>query len=340
MVTQHCLIGGEPKWRKRMNKVLTIAIATCFSINAWAMETNKKVYINQLVEHPALDMTTKGIVDGLEKNGYKSGKNLDLKIESAQGNAALSTQIASKFVSQKADVVVGVATVSAQSFVKYAKENKTKLVFSTVTDPLKAGLVKTIKEPGNNTSGVSNFIDVKPQLELFKKIQPNLKKLGFLYNPSEANSIDLIKKLEVICPELGVELVLQSANKTSDVPQSAAKLASQVDAIFISNDNTALAALKTIINAANKVKIPVYVSDTDSVELGALAALGPNQYDVGLQTAEIIVRALNGEDVGSIPVEFPKKTELYLNDIAAKKIGITIPDRIRLQAAKVICEGK
>jgi putative ABC transport system substrate-binding protein len=131
-------------------------------------------------------MTTKGIIDGLEQNGYKRGVNLDLRVESAQANSALSSQIAAKFVSQDPDIVVGVATISAQSFAKYAKENKAKLVFSSVTDPLKAELVQSLDKPGNNTSGVSNFVELEPQIKLFQQIQSNLKRLGFLYNPSES----------------------------------------------------------------------------------------------------------------------------------------------------------
>jgi len=317
-----------------------ILLLTIFSLtNVFASQNMKKVFINQLVEHPALDRTTQGIKDGLKQAGYKQGVNVDVRVESAQANPALSAQIAEKFVGQEADVVVGVATISAQSFVKYAKENKTKLVFSSVTDPLQAGLVKSLENPGNQTSGVSNYVEIEPQLKLFKEIQPNLKRLGFLYNPSEVNSISLIQKLELLCPKLGIILVLQTANKTSEVPQAAIKLASEVDAIFISNDSTALSALQTIIKAANTLKIPVYVSDTDAVELGALAALGPNQYKVGLQTAELIIRALKGEDLGIIPVDFPKGTELYLNAEAAQKIDIQFTDPIKEKASKIIVKS-
>ncbi len=310
------------------------------AVKAFATEDIKKVFINQFVEHPALNMTTKGIIDGLEQNGYKRGVNLDLRLESAQANSALASQIAAKFVGQGADIVVGVATISAQSFAKYAKENKVKLVFSSVTDPLKAELVQSLENPGNNTSGVSNFIELDPQLKLFKQIQPNLKRLGFLYNPSEVNSLSLINKLEKLCSEFGINLILQAANKTSEVAQAATKLAANVDAIFISNDSTALSALQAIINAAFKAKVPVYVSDTDSVELGALAALGPNQYKIGLQTAQLIVRSLKGEDLGVIPVEFPNQTELYLNEDAAQKLGIKLKDELKNAAAKIVTKSK
>lgn len=319
-----------------MNKILLLLISYLFTFDILALENVKKVFISQVVEHPALDMTTKGIIDGLEQGGYKNGLNLDLRLESAQANHVLASQIAAKFIAQEADVVVGVATISAQSFIKYARENKTKLVFSTVTDPIKAALVQSLDKPFYNSTGVSNFVELEPQIKLFQTIQPNLKRLGFLYNPSEVNSLSLIKKLEELCPKFGITLVLQIANKTSEVSQAATKLAANVDAIFISNDSTALSALQAIINIATKVKIPVYVSDTDAVKLGAIAALGPNQYKIGLQTAKIIIRSLNGEDLNTIAVEFPDSTELYLNEEAAQILNIKLPDDLKNIATKII----
>lgn len=323
-----------------MKKLLLFVLVVFFAFDILAKEELKKVYISQFVEHPALNKTTMGIIDGLMKNGYKSGVNIDIQIESAQASPALASQIATKFVAKKADVTVGVATISAQSFVKYAKENRTKLVFSSVTDPIQAGIVKSLDRPGNNTSGVSNYIELESQIKLFKTIQPDLKNLGFLYNPSEANSLSQIRELQELCPKFGITLILQSANKTSEVSQAAAKLSSKVDAIFISNDSTALSALQAIINAANKDRVPVYVSDTDAIELGALAALGPNQYKVGLQTAEIVVRALKGEDLGMIPVEFPEDTSLYLNRVASKKLGIRFPKEIEEKATQILIMEK
>lgn len=313
-------------------KIILLITNILFITNIYAAEGTKRVFISQLVEHPALDTTVKGIVDGLEHSGYIRGVNLDLRIESAQASTALASQIAAKFVSKNPDVVVGVATIAAQSFAKYARDQKIKLVFSSVTDPLKAELVRSISSPGNNTTGVSNFIGLEQQIELFLSIQPKLKSLGFIYNAMEVNSLTLIEKLKEICSKYKIVLVLQTANKTSEVAQAATKLAAHVDAIFISNDSTALSALRTIITAATRVKIPVYVSDTDAVKLGALAALGPNQYDIGLQTASIIVRALKGENLGTIPVEFPNNIELYLNESAAQELGIQFTSKLKATA--------
>ena len=142
--------------------------------------------------------------------------------------------------------------------------------------------------------------------------------------------------LKEICPRYGLEVIGMTASKTSEVYQSAIKLSSLVDAIFISNDNMALSALKTIVKAANAQKIPVFVSDTDIVKDGALAALGPNQYEIGKQTARLIARILEGEDINKINVEFPKGTELFLNQNAATKLGIVFPTELIAKADKII----
>lgn len=299
-------------------------------------KTVKKVYTNQLVQHPALDMTTKGIIDGLAELGYINGKNLDLKIDNAQGDTILANQISARLVSLKPDVVVGNPTITAQSFVKYAKEGKVKLVFTSVTDPVGAKIVNKLDQPGDNVTGVSNFVALEPQIEMFQKIKPTMKKLGFLYNPGELNSITLLNMLKEICPRYGIEVIGITASKTSEVYQSAVKLSLLVDAIFISNDNMALSALKTIVKAANAQQIPVFVSDTDIVKDGALAALGPNQYEIGKQTARLIAKILEGEDINKMDVEFPKGTELFLNQSTAAKLGIVFPKELLAKADKII----
>ncbi|MEB3702446.1 ABC transporter substrate binding protein [Candidatus Bealeia paramacronuclearis] len=287
------------------------------------------VFISQVVDHPALNSTVEGLRAGLNSQGFEENKNLEIKIESAQANAAMAGQIAGKFANQNPDVVVGVGTLSAQSFLKYALKGQVKLVFSSITDPKSAGLTDS-----PHIQGVSNFIALEPQLQLFQKIQPNLKTLGILYNPGELNSIEIVKKLKELCPKFGIALFKQTITKTSEVPQAAQKLAPQVDAIFISNDNTALSALQSIV----KVGKPVYVSDTDAVALGAVAAFGPNQYEVGVQTGVMIARLLNGE-MTSPSIEYPSKSDLYINLEAANKLGLEIPDEVLKNATKILEEA-
>ncbi len=273
------------KWMILASIVLASFVALTFS----KKNPCPIIYISQTIEHPALNRTVKGIRDVLYQKGF------EVQVESAQANPALASQIASKFMAQNPKIVVGIGTISAQSFIKYALQNKVKLIFSSVTDP------KNSLPVSANIGGVSNFIPLEPQLALFKSLQPNLKRLGILYNSGEANSVSIVKKLKNICEKYNLILIEQTIAKTSDVAQSVVQLMKRCDAIFISNDNTVLSAIKTITKVSN---IPVYVSDTDTVKLGAKAALGPDQYEVGKQTGKMILRVLQGN---SLTTEYPKK---------------------------------
>jgi putative ABC transport system substrate-binding protein len=113
-----------------------------------------------------------------------------------------------------------------------------------------------------------------------------------------------------------------------------------VDAIFISNDNTALSCLPSIIGICNGAGIPVYVSDADAVHLGALAALGPNQYSVGRQTGEMVAKVLNGESIANLPVEFPRKMEFFINLDAAKLLKIDISQAVIASATKILASDE
>jgi putative ABC transport system substrate-binding protein len=287
-----------------------------------------KISVCKVIEHEALNSVIEGMSDYLNRQG----KNYKISVETSQGNMALASQIIAKFASSNADVVVTVGTTPSQCAFKLAKERKIKLVFSSVTNP---GDIS--ENLGNsNTTGVSNFVDLEPQIELFKKIQPSLASIGVIYNTGESNSVSILKKLRKACEKYEIKLVEQGISRISDVYQAAGRLSKIVDAIFISNDNLTLSGIHGIVSICNKNKIPVYVSDTDQVKNGCLAALGPNQYDIGVQTGEVVGRVVDGEDINGIKVSYPKANELHINLKAAKLLGITIQDSLIAQAKKVI----
>ncbi|MDR0968900.1 MAG: ABC transporter substrate-binding protein [Holosporaceae bacterium] len=317
-----------------MKTTATIALGIVFGILLSATNCDKKndgeinVKVCKAIEHEALNSVVAGMSDYLKK----TNKNYKISVETAQGNAALAYQIIAKFASLSADVVVTIGTSPSQCAFKFAKDGKIKQVFSSVTNP--NDVSKNLK--GNNVSGVSNFVDLEPQIELFQRIQPSLKTLGIIYNTGEANSAYIVEKLKEVCAKKGVKLAEQGISRISDVCQAADKLSKSVDAIFISNDNLALSGITTIVSICVKNKIPVYVSDADQVANGCLAALGPNQYDIGVQTGKIVDRIAAGEDVNKIAVEYPQKTELYLNKKAAQALGITIPEDVIKRATRVL----
>lgn len=293
------------------------------------------IAITQIVEHPALDATYKGLLDRLNQVGYVQGENFKLVFESAQGDIALATQIAQKFRGMNPSVIVAIGTPSAQTLKSVTQNTNIPLVFSSITDPLKARLVESIQNTSGNTTGLSNWIALELQLNKFKSILPSLKKLGIVYNPGETNSVTLVHKLKKIAPKLGLEMVESVAITAAEVGMAAQKLVGKVEAIFITNDNTALSAFDTIAQVARVGKVPLFVSDTDLVQKGAVAAFGPNQYELGRQTADIVLQILKGKKPSEIPVQFPRKIEFFLNKDALNAIGLAINPSLYLKADKV-----
>tara|TARA_B100001248_G_scaffold260540_1_gene249012 strand:- start:30343 stop:31341 length:999 start_codon:yes stop_codon:yes gene_type:complete len=295
------------------------------------------VSVIQVVEHPALDATRKGILDELKEQGYSPENNLKWSFETAQNSPLLASQISQKFAFDKPDVIVAIGTLAGQSALRPARTQDIPVVFSSVTDPLGAQLVSSLERPAGNVTGVSNLIPVVPQFELFREILPQLKRIGMVYNPGEINSVKMVELCQAAANELGIELITAMAEKSIDVNAAAHHLTAEgVDALFVSNDNTALSAFKTLIKIATENNIPVFCSDTDYVYFGALAALGPNQYLHGRQTGRIIIDILKGKAPTEIPVGFPEKTELFLNQKMAKTLGITLPSKLIQEASTVI----
>lgn len=294
-------------------------------------KTAKHVMIIQNVEHAALNATRQGIIDELKT------QNVTVDYDSAQGNPTLGLQIAQKFVGIAPDVMVGIGTTSTQALVSANQQHAIPIVFSSVTDPKGAKLVDDLKNPSSSITGVSNFIEPGQQFDLFKKMMPSLSKLGIIYSPGEPNSIALNEQMKKVAEEKGLQLVFAAANTSADVAQATRLLvAKKVQAIFINNDNVALSAFDSIIKVATENNTPVFCSDTDMVTHGALAALGPNQYEVGKQTGKMILKILNGEAPKTLPVAFPDKTELHLNLKQAKLLKISIPEPLIVEATQVI----
>lgn len=320
-----------------MRIILTLIIGLFLGSLAYSNSDSQsplRIGVIQTIAHPALDSTYKGIVDQLALEGFSVEKNIEIKFANAQGDASLSNQISKKFVSEKPDAIVAIPTPAAQSVVNATRHSNIPVVFSSVTDPLDAGLVKNLQEPNTNITGVSNFIKLDEQLLLFKQILPNLKKLGFIYNPGEANSIKILQSLKETANKYDLEIIVSAASKTTEVSSATNKLIGKVDAIFISNDNNALSAFGVITKIALAAKLPVFVSDTDMVEKGALASLGPNQYELGKQTGKMLAQILRGKPAKDLPVEFPQKIELVINKKIADKLGIKFPEEVLRKAKR------
>jgi putative ABC transport system substrate-binding protein len=295
----------------------------------------KPVYIatTAIVEHPALDAVRDGIKERIMESGY-SGDNLKFTYESAQGKPDIAGQIARKMVGDNPDIIVAIATPSAQAAVSSTKT--IPVVFSAVTDPLAAKLIPTLEKPGGNVTGLSDMANLKEHLALIKEFVPNLKVVGIPYNPGEANSVSMLASAKEEAAKMGIKIVESAAPKSSDVMVAAKQLVGKVDAIYCPIDNTIISAVESVVKVGIDAQVPVFAGDTSTVSRGAIAAVGYDYFDLGRQTGDIVVRILKGEKPGNIDVKMAKGTNLHVNTKMAQRMGIEIPKTVLERASKII----
>ncbi|NDY58791.1 ABC transporter substrate-binding protein [Desulfovibrio sulfodismutans] len=289
------------------------------------------VSISQIVEHPALDAVRNGFVEGLKKNGVEATVNVHI----AQGNPAVNVQIASQMLGEKPDLVMAIATPSAQAAAQKIKD--IPVLFSAVSDPVGAGLVASLDAPGGNVTGMTDMSPVDRQLELMREIKPDLHTLGVIYNAGEANSVSQLELLKAEAKKRGIDTVEATVTNSSGVFQAAKSLVGKCDAIYIPLDNTVVSALESAIKICTESKLPLFSSDNDSVPRGTIAAVAIDYGRMGEQTAVMAKRILvGGKKPAAMPVEQLQDLEVVVNKKAAADMGVTLPESVLKKADKII----
>ena len=313
---------------------LLSALMLSFALAAPAAAQQKSVAVTAIVEHPALDSVRDGVKEGLAAAGFEEGKNLKWQYQSAQGNTGTAAQIARKFVGDKSDVIVAIATPSAQAVAAATKD--IPLVYSAVTDPVAAQLVPSMAASGTNVTGVSDVLELDKQIALMKQVVPNAKRVGVVFNPGEANSVVVVKALREALPKQGMSLVEAAAPRTVDVGSAARSLIGKVDLFYTSTDNNVVSAYESLVKVGNDAKIPLIAADTDSVKRGAIAAIGIDYRKLGVQTGKIVARILKGEKPGTIASETSTNLDLFVNPGAAEKQGVKLSDALLKSASQIV----
>jgi putative ABC transport system substrate-binding protein len=313
--------------------ILLSLLTLIFSGNVFAK--TYVISVNQFVEHPALDAVLKGLQDYLEEKGLETEYN----VHNAQANMGTATQIGKQMIGEKPDLFIAIATPSAQASVqalsKAPQDLKRPLLFTAVTDPVAAGLVKAFDKPSEYITGVSDLLPLEKHLEMVMTYKPEIKKLGVLYNSGEANSKATVATLKELSRSMGFSVVEATATKTADVFTAAKSLVGRCDAIFIPTDNTIVSALESVLKIGTQNKLPVFAADVDSVERGAVAAMGFDYYKHGYQTGAIAKKVLEGTSPAQIPVEFQADLQLQINLKAAEAMNAPAPQELIDKASKL-----
>ena len=310
-----------------MKKILLVLVSLIFALscgnkndavngktqNNSQQKAKFKIGVTQFMTHPSLDLVKKGFEDAIKQSGIDA----DFDEKNANGEVSTATLIANNYKADKKDLVFGIATPSAQQLANNITD--IPVLFSAVTDPASAKILNS------NVTGTSDKVDnVSQQLDLLLKLNPNVKKIGVLYNPSEQNSLVQIAEIQKRAKEKKLEVVLQGITNFGELAQATKNLLTQVDALYLPTDNLVVSGMQLITSEAISAKKIVVVSENSSVGIGALFTMGIDYYQLGKRTGQMAVEILNGKPVSQVPFETSKQLKLYVNEKTAKALGIDI----------------
>ena len=324
---------------KTLRGVLLGALLICLPLLTAPAVAADAVFIgiSKIVAHPALDAIERGIQEVVRER-YPDAR---FDLQNANGEMATAASIAQKFKAEGVTLAVGIATPTAQALVNVLKDRP--VIFSAVTDPVGAGLVRSTAKGEKMVTGISDMTPVKAQIELLDRITP-IKTLGHVYTSSEANAVSLAKIAREVCAEKGIRFVETTVSNSAEVKQAVQAIAGRVDGIYISNDNTVVSALAAVASVAKKHHIPVMSADPSSAETTpVMAAWGFDYYKMGRATGRLVLRVLDGEKPETIPTIFmtdASDVDLLINLDVARELGLTFPADVIAAANTVIDKGK
>jgi len=298
----------------------TEAAAAESATQAPATDETFTVGVLQFGSHPSLDNCYAGIAEVL---GADPRVTIDLQL----GNFDTPTcdTIAKNFVAKGYDMIIAIATPAATSALAAAANTQIPVVFSAVSDPVAAGLVDSLEAPGSNCTGTSDILDLSAQLELIRALQPDAVNLGVLYTTSEANSVSQLKQLSELAPNYGFTVVSQGVQSAADIPQAAASLCAQVDAITNFTDNNVVNNLGILLEQASANNVPVYGSENTQVSAGCLASMSLDYIALGRVTGQMALDVLNGASAASMAVKTITDAVPVVNTDVLATFGYTLP---------------
>ncbi len=296
-----------------------------------------KVCITQIATHPDLDSNRQGIIDAMAEEGFVEGENVEFVIQNPEGDMSVAASIADYFVSLKPDLIQAITTPSAQTVVAAAEGTDIPIIFSSVTDPVTAGLVPSWQEAAPNVTGVSDWFEMAPQVEFVKEVLPDVEVLGTAYNAGEVNAAVQAEELNNIAPQYGLTIVEATAASTADVYAAGMSLVGRCDAVWIPTCNTVGGVgIESMIKVGEENSLPIFGSAVGMIETGLVGGCSVDYYWIGKQAGYIAARILRGESIANIPpIKSAVSTVVY--PAAAQRMGVTIPQAV-IDAADIVIE--
>ena len=280
----------------------------------------------KFVNDAPLNEAEQAFIDELDR------QNVVYTIDRKDGNADANT-VASAALSlvTTCNLVLAIATPAATA-VNSARDTKSRMIptlFTAVTDPVSAGLVKGNNQTDQNMTGTSDMNPVAEQIQLFKDLNPSVDKIGIIYNLNESNSVIQYNLAKAKCDSLSISLENGGFNSASDILATINSLIGKgIKGLYIPTDNTAVSNLNIIKQKTDEARIPIVAGEGTVVVNGAIISRSLSYAELGKKTAQQAIQIINGSDVSSIPVSTADKFPLYINKTHATELGINIPQSL------------
>ncbi|MEM8678794.1 MAG: ABC transporter substrate-binding protein [Planctomycetota bacterium] len=301
-----------------------------------------EVLILNYVSVPVLEDGEKGLVAGLADGGFEEGTNLAIIRQNAEGDRGTAILMAKEAVGADHDLILTLSTPLLQAVAGANQETRQTHVFTLSTDPWGAGVGISREDPAQHPPYMTGYGTLQPVESLFemaRQANPELRRVGVIWNPAEANSEASTLAARKACARLSIELIEVTVDSSSAVSEAAHALVNRdVQAIWAGGDSTVAAARQTLIEIATQAGIPVFTNMPSDVKDGALFALGADYFEVGRASGQLAARVLGGESPASIPVENLVPEQLAVNLLALEPLNETwtLPNEWREQASLVV----
>ena len=287
--------------------------------------------ISQYAEHPSLNNCRTGFLQGLTDAGLKEGTDYTVEYQNAGGDNDTATQIATTFASKNVALMVAIATPAATACFAASEDKNIPVVFTAITDPVKAKLDK------GNITGTSDKLPVEAQLDMIRQIQPDAKTIGIVYTLSEPNSVSPIAEYQEKAGNYGFTIEAVGVAEQSEVAQAVDTLIKKkVDCFSNLLDNNVVNVLASTLEQTNEAGIPIYGSEIEQVKMGCVASEGIDYIALGRKTGQMAAKILRGEaKAEDMPYETISEYGLYVNSKAMKEMNITLPEALSTKAEDV-----
>ncbi|MBP3678542.1 MAG: ABC transporter substrate-binding protein [Agathobacter sp.] len=317
---------------KTLLTTILLAVATMLSLTACGDGAGAgndgartyKVAIVKYVDDASLNQIEDAIVAQLQAKEAELDVTFEILKYNGQADGAVLNQIAADVLAEEVDAVVPIATPAAVLLQAATEDTDIPVIFSAVSNPVEDGLVADAEKPGANVTGTSDGIDTEAIFKLMLVQNPDLKKVGLLYDQGQSSSLVSIKDAEKFCKANNIEVVKKTGTNVGEIQTAAdALVAAEVDAIFTPQDNTVMTAELAIYEKFTDAKIPHYTGADSFALNGAFMGYGVNYENLGTLTADMVVDiVVNGANPAATPVKKLEEGILTVNTDTAKALGI------------------